>query len=107
MAYQDLQACLADLEKNGHLIRIKEEVDPELEMSAIHLRLFEAGGPAVLFEKVKGSPYQAVSNLFGTLERSRFMFRHTLEKMQELVQLRNNPMQALKQPLKYVQLDKM
>lgn len=102
MAYQDLQACLADLEKNGHLIRIKEEVDPELEMSAIHLRLFEAGGPAVLFEKVKGSPYQAVSNLFGTLERSRFMFRHTLEKMQELVQLRNNPMQALKQPLKYV-----
>jgi len=102
MAYQDLHECIADLEKNGHLIRIKEEVDPELEMAAIHLRLFEAGGPAVLFEKVKGSKYMAVSNLFGTIERSRFMFRHTLEKMQELVQLRNNPMQALKQPFKYV-----
>lgn len=102
MAYKDLQACINDLEKHGHLVRIKEEIDPELEMSAIHLRLFEAGGPAVLFEKVKGSRFQAVSNLFGTLERSRFMFRNTLATMQELVQLRNNPMQALKQPFKYI-----
>lgn len=102
MAYPNLQECIADLEKNGHLVRIKDEVDPELEMAAIHLKLFEANGPAVLFEKIKGCRYQAVSNLFGTLERSRFMFRDTLHTMQELVQLRNNPMQALKHPFKYV-----
>ena len=101
MIYTSLEECLRDLEKNGHLVRITEEVDPELEMSAIHLRLFAKGGPAVLFEKVKGSRYRAVSNLFGTLHRSQFMFRATFEKVQDLVKLRNNPMAALKQPFKY------
>jgi len=90
-----------DLEKNGHLIRISEEVDPQLEMSAIHLKLFEKNGPAILFEKVKGSKYTAVSNLFGSVERSKFMFRGQLEKMQQMVELRNNPLAALKKPFKY------
>ena len=44
-----------DLERTGQLLRIKEEVDPYLEMAAIHLRIFEQKGPAILFEKVKGS----------------------------------------------------
>ena len=77
MSYKSLEDCLLDLEKNGHLIRIKEEVDPYLEMAAIHLRVFEAGGPALLFEKVKGSKFRAASNIFGTLERSEFIFRDT------------------------------
>lgn len=102
MKYTNLNDCLLDLEKHGHLIRIKEEVDPDLEMSAIHLKIFSKGGPAILFEKVKGSPFKAVSNLFGTLDRSKFMFRDTFETMQELVQLRNNPMEALKKPFKYL-----
>lgn len=102
MTYSNLQECITDLEKNGHLIRIKEEVDPDLDMAAIHLRVFAKGGPAILFEKVKGSKFQAVSNLFGTLERSKFMFRDTFETMQELVQVRNNPLGALKKPLKYI-----
>ncbi|MBA3662691.1 MAG: UbiD family decarboxylase [Bacteroidetes bacterium] len=101
MSYKSLQECILDLEKHGHLIRIKEEVDPDLEMATIHLKMFEKGGPAILFEKVKGSKYQAVSNLFGTLERSKFIFRDRLEKMQQMVQLRNNPFAALKQPFKY------
>jgi 4-hydroxy-3-polyprenylbenzoate decarboxylase len=102
MAYKNLNACILDLEKNGHLVRIKEEVNPELEMAAIHLKVFAKGGPAILFEKIKGCKYQAVSNLFGTVNRSKFMFRDTLETMQELVQLRNNPMEALKKPLRYL-----
>ncbi len=101
MAYQNLIECINDLEKHGHLIRIKEEVDPNLEMATIHLKVHAAGGKAILFEKVKGSKYQAVSNLFGTVERSKFIFRNTFEKMQQLVQLRNNPLTALKHPLKY------
>ncbi len=102
MKYHNLNNCLDDLEKNGHLIRIKEEVDPELEMAAIHLKVFSKGGPALLFENVKGSRFKAVSNLFGTVDRSKFMFRNTFETMQELVQLRNNPMAALKKPFKYL-----
>ncbi|MCC6371793.1 MAG: UbiD family decarboxylase [Bacteroidia bacterium] len=102
MKYKNLSECLIDLEKNGHLVRINEEVDPELEMAAIHLKLFEKHGPAVLFENVKGSKFQAVSNLFGTVERSKFMFRQTFTKMQDLVQLRNNPMAAVKKPWNYL-----
>jgi 4-hydroxy-3-polyprenylbenzoate decarboxylase len=102
MIYRNLEDCIKDLESNGHLLRIKEEVDPLLEMSAIHLKVHENGGPAILFEKVKGSNYRALSNLFGTLERSKFIFRHNFEKMQEMVQLRNNPLAAIKNPLKYI-----
>jgi 4-hydroxy-3-polyprenylbenzoate decarboxylase len=101
MAYASLIDCISDLEKNGHLIRISEEVDPNLEMATIHLKVFAGKGPALLFENVKGTKYTCVSNLFGTVERSRFMFRHTFEKMQTLVKLRNNPMEALKHPLQY------
>ena len=102
MGYKSLAACVADLEKHGQLIRIKEEVDPYLEMAAIHLRVYEKQGPALLFEKVKGSPFQAVSNLFGTMERSKFMFRDSLPKVQELVELRSDPIKALKNPFKYL-----
>lgn len=102
MIYRTLEDCLKDLEKNAQLVRIKEEVDPNLEMAAIHLKMFAKNGPAILFENVKGSKYRAVSNLFGTLERSKFMFRHTLQTMQDLVKLRNNPLAALKQPFKYM-----
>lgn len=101
MIYHSLHDCINNLEKNGMLVRVKEEIDPNLEMAAVHLKLFEKGAPAVLFENVKGSRYVAVSNLFGTLERSKFIFRDTFEKMQTLVQLRNNPLAALKHPLKY------
>src|ERR1700755_2059795 len=101
MGYKSLKACLDDLEKHGHLIRIKQEVDPYLEMAAIHLRVFEHQGPALLFENVKGSNFPAVSNLFGTVERSKFMFRDTLDKIKTLVDLKNDPVKALKHPFKY------
>jgi 4-hydroxy-3-polyprenylbenzoate decarboxylase len=102
MGYQDLEQCIIDLEKHGQLIRIHEEVDPNLEMAAIHLKVYEAGGPALLFENVKGSKYRAVSNLFGTIERSKFIFRETLESAQDVIAMRNDPIHALKTPLKSI-----
>lgn len=102
MAYATLEACLLDLERNGQLVRIKEEVDPYLQMAAIHLRVHKAGGPAILFEKVKGSRYRAASNIFGTLERCKFIFKDTLASVQSAIEIKNNPMQALKQPLKNI-----
>jgi 4-hydroxy-3-polyprenylbenzoate decarboxylase len=100
MGYKSLAECVADLEKHGHLVRIKEEVDPYLETAAIHLRVYEQQGPALFFEKVKGSKFPAVSNLFGTLERSKFMFRDSLPKVEQLVNLRSDPVKALKNPFK-------
>lgn len=100
--YRNLEECIIDLEKHGHLIRIHEEVDPYLEMAAIHLKVYEAGGPAILFERVKGSPFRAVSNLFGTMERSKFIFRKTWNTTQNIIALRNNPLSALKHPIKSI-----
>jgi len=98
MAYSTLESCLLDLERNGHLVRIQEEVDPHLEMAAIHLRVYEAKGPALLFERVKGSRFRAASNIFGTLDRSKFIFRDTLALVQKVIELKGDPMKALKQP---------
>jgi 4-hydroxy-3-polyprenylbenzoate decarboxylase len=100
MAYKSLEDCLLDLEKNNQLIRIKEEVDPFLEMAAIHLRVHEAGGPALLFENVKGSTFRTASNIFGTLERSKFIFRDTLQLVQQLIEFKNDPVTAIKHPIK-------
>ncbi|MGK5508340.1 UbiD family decarboxylase [Brevibacillus formosus] len=98
--YQNLEECILDLERHGHLVRIREEVDPYLEMAAIHLKVYEAGGPALLFENVKGSKFRAVSNLFGTIERSKFIFRSTWQAAENIIAMRNDPMKALKQPFK-------
>lgn len=102
MGYRSLKECVIDLEKHGHLKRIKEEVDPNLEMSAIHLEAFDSEGPALFFENVKGSKFPAVSNLFGTVERSKFMFRDAWKDVQQLIALKSDPMVALKQPLKHL-----
>jgi 4-hydroxy-3-polyprenylbenzoate decarboxylase len=100
--YNSTIDLINDLEKHGHLMRIKEEVDPNLEMAAIQLRVFEKGGPAILFENIKGSKFPAVSNLFGTKERSEFIFRNTFSKVQELIELKNDPIKAIKSPLKNI-----
>jgi 4-hydroxy-3-polyprenylbenzoate decarboxylase len=102
MGYRNLKACLEDLEKNGQLIRIKEEIDPNLEMAAIHLRVHEMGGPALLFENVKGCEFRCASNIFGTFERSKFIFRDTFEHIQTLIDLKKNPGKAFNNPFKYL-----
>jgi 4-hydroxy-3-polyprenylbenzoate decarboxylase len=102
MGYPSLRACVEDLERGGHLVRVTEEVDPYLEMAAVHMRVFERGGPALLFERVKGCRFPAVSNLFGTMDRSRFIFRDTLERVKVLVELKYDPLRALRRPHRYL-----
>lgn len=101
MGYKSLQACVKDLEKHGHLVRIQAEIDPQLEIAEIQRRLYEAQGPAVLFENVKGSPFPAVANLFGTNERSHFMFRDSIERVRKVMELKANPPAFFKNPFRY------
>jgi 4-hydroxy-3-polyprenylbenzoate decarboxylase len=98
MGYRTLRECLRDLEKHGHLIRLKEEVSADLEAAEIHRRVCDNGGPAVLFENVKGCRFPMVSNLFGTLDRAKFIFRDALQSVETLVQLKKDPMWLLKHP---------
>lgn len=102
MSYRSLQQVVNDLEKHNQLLRIKTETDPNLEMAEIHNRIFEAGGPAILFENVKGSPFRALSNLYGTFERTDFLFRHTIKKVKKVIELKADPSRLLKNPLKYI-----
>ena len=69
MAYRDLRDFLQLLEQKGQLKRIGIEVDPNLEMTEIADRVLRAGGPAILFEHVKGHTMPVLANLFGTPER--------------------------------------
>ncbi len=69
MKYQDLRDFLSQLEKLGELKRVGVEVDPKLEMTEICDRVLRAGGPAILFEKPRGSSIPVLGNLFGTPKR--------------------------------------
>ncbi len=69
MAFKDIGAFIETLEKKGELKRIKVEVDPELEITEIADRVSKQYGPALLFEKVKGSDYPVLINAMGTYER--------------------------------------
>jgi 4-hydroxy-3-polyprenylbenzoate decarboxylase len=99
--YSSLRQAAQDLEKHGQLLRISEEVDPDLEMAEIHRRVFAKGGPAILFENVKGSPFQAMSNVYGTKERTDFLFRKTLPKVKKVVEIKADPANLAKSPLRY------
>ncbi len=102
MGYKSLRACAEDLEATGQLIRIKEEVNPRLEMAAIHRRVYRADGPALLFERVKGSPFQAISNLYGTFERTEYIFRKELPLVKKVIALKADPSRLIKHPGKYL-----
>lgn len=95
--YKSLKDALLDLEKAGMLLRIREEVDPYLEMPTIARETFAHNGPALLFEKVKGSKFPAAANIFGSQERLDFLFRDTIEATKTAVLFKSNPAQFFKQ----------
>jgi 4-hydroxy-3-polyprenylbenzoate decarboxylase len=101
MGYRSLGECLADLERAGRLVRVEEEIDPYLEAAEVQRRVYQAGGPAVLFPRVKGCRFRMVSNLFGTLERVRYLFRDTLAAVRHLVELKADPAAFWKRPWRY------
>ena len=101
MGYRSLEETVIDLERHKHLVRIDAEIDPVLEAAEIQRRVYLAGGPALLFARVKGCRFSMVSNLFGTMERTRFMFRDSLENVRKLVELKIDPSQLGKKPWRY------
>ena len=69
MAFADLQAFIAHLERHGELKRVKVEVDPKFEVAEIVQRVIRQDGPALLFERVKGADFPLVMNMFGSHRR--------------------------------------
>src|SRR4029450_12889069 len=70
----DLREWIALLEREGELVRVAAEVDPELEITEINDRTVKAGWPALLFENVKGPGLPLLINQFGTERRMSLAF---------------------------------
>jgi 4-hydroxy-3-polyprenylbenzoate decarboxylase len=82
---RDLRGFLKLLEEKGQLKRITALVDRDLEIAEIANRMLQAGGPGLLFENVKGSPFPVAVNLMGTLERICWAMKmETPEELEEL-----------------------
>src|SRR5262245_17642889 len=101
MGYLNLRQCVADLERTGQLVRIDREVDPFLEAAEIQRRVYQAQGPALYYQRVKGCSFPMVSNLFGTLERTRFLFRDALKAVRHLIELKIDAGSFWRSPWRY------
>ncbi|MCC7337769.1 MAG: UbiD family decarboxylase [Pirellulaceae bacterium] len=100
MAYRSTRQLVNDLGRHQRLIIVDDPVDPHLELAEIHRRVYRQQGPALLFNNVIGTRFPVASNLFGTLERARFIFRDTLGGVKQAVRWKANPAAALRNPLK-------
>ena len=101
MGYRSLAECVRDLEATGQLVVIDREVDPYLKIAAVQRRVYQAAGPALLFRRVKGTEFPVAANLFGTLDRAKYLFRDTLETVRRLVELKVEPGVLGRNPWRY------
>jgi 4-hydroxy-3-polyprenylbenzoate decarboxylase len=102
MGYRTLRQCVEDLERAGQLVRLDDEVDAVLEAAEIQRRVYASGGPAVLYTRVKNCRFPMVSNLFGTMERVRYLFRDSLQAVRRLIELKMDAGQFWRRPTRYL-----
>jgi 4-hydroxy-3-polyprenylbenzoate decarboxylase len=98
MAYRSTRQLVLDLQQHQRLIVVDDPVDPFLELAEIHRRVYLNQGPALLFNNVIGSKFPVASNLFGTLDRARFIFRDQIEAVKTAVMLKTDPTLAFRKP---------
>ncbi|MCK5096728.1 MAG: UbiD family decarboxylase, partial [Desulfobacteraceae bacterium] len=99
MRFKSLKECIEFLEKQGDLVRVKEEIDPDLEMAEVTRRVFQKDGPALFFENIKSTPFSAVSNLFGNYERALRIFEPEFGRIKQLIKIKSDIRSIFKPPL--------
>src|ERR1043165_8718706 len=104
MSYRTLRQCLDDLAATRQLVRIDDEIDANLEAAEIHRRVNRAGGPALWFTNVKGCRFSMASNIFGTIERARYIFRDSLDSVRRLIAAKIDPRSTLSSPSQWLDL---
>ncbi|MGB0579320.1 MAG: UbiD family decarboxylase [Limisphaerales bacterium] len=104
MSHRSLRQAVTDLERTGQLVRIREPVDPHLEMAEIQRRVYAAGGPAIYYEQVKGTAFPAVSNLFGTVERAKHLLRFGWKNTQVAIRAKASPADLVSRPGDWLKL---
>jgi len=98
MGYPSLRAAVDDLSRAGMLRTVDVEIDPYLEMGEVQRRVYAGKGPALLFTRPKGTAFPMLGNLFGSLDRARFLFRDALEGVRALVDAKVDPRELLRHP---------
>jgi 4-hydroxy-3-polyprenylbenzoate decarboxylase len=101
MSYRTLRDCVEDLRREQRLIECSDLIDARLEIAEIQRRVFARQGPAVLFTNVKDCRFPMLGNLFGSLERARFIFRDTWETVRRAIEIRLDPTQFFRRPTRY------
>jgi 4-hydroxy-3-polyprenylbenzoate decarboxylase len=101
MKHRSTRDVVDDLAKGNRLIQVEEPINPHLEMAEIQRRVYSSGGPAILFTNVIGCRFPMVSNLFGSIDQARYLFRDTLESVRRLIELKIDPTALTRHPLRY------
>ncbi|MCU0707317.1 MAG: UbiD family decarboxylase [Pirellula sp.] len=101
MQYRSTREVVEDLKRHGRLIEVDEPLSPHLEIAEVQRRVYARGGPAVLFTRPLGTHFPMVSNLFGTLDQARFLFRSTIERVRRAIELKIDPNAFFRAPLRY------
>jgi 4-hydroxy-3-polyprenylbenzoate decarboxylase len=101
MKHRSTRDVVDDLAKGDRLIQVEEPINPHLEMAEVQRRVYSSGGPAILFTNVIGCRFPMVSNLFGSIDQARYLFRDTLESVRRLIELKIDPTALTRHPLRY------
>ena len=102
MRHRSTRDVVVDLKKNGRLIEIDTPLSARLEIAEIQRRVYARKGPAILFTNPVNSRFPMVSNLFGSLDQARFVFRHTIERVRRAIELKIDPNAFFRNPLRYL-----
>ena len=102
MRYRSTRDVVADLRQHGKLIEVDLPLSPILEIPEIQRRVYARKGPAILFKNPTHSSFPMVSNLFGSLDQARFLFRHTFDRVRRAIELKIDPSAFFRNPLRYV-----
>ena len=101
MSHRSTRQVVEDLRLNNRLIEITDPLSTHLEIAEVQRRVYARGGPAILFTNPIGSPFPMVSNLFGSLDQARFLFRKTIDRVRRAIELKIDPNQFWMRPGRY------
>ncbi len=102
MQHRSTADVVADLKLHGRLIEVDEPLSPHLEIAEVQRRVYARGGPAILFKRPAGTAFPMVSNLFGSLDQARFLFRGSLDRVRRAIELKIDPSALFRNPLRYL-----
>ncbi|MFM2216246.1 MAG: hypothetical protein RL240_564 [Planctomycetota bacterium] len=102
MRHRSTRDVVEDLRSAGRLIEVDTPLSPHLEIPEIQRRVYARGGPALLFSRPTNTSFPMASNLFGSLEQARYLFRDTIDRVRRAIELKIDPTAFFRKPTRYL-----